>query len=97
MEHTILKFYEKVGFPSDFVKAKMEMFKRHPDIMEEFAHWIATGEYKSDGVCVENYTAKQLSDQFEYMKGEGAFVMLMELREDPADALSSIKDGLKFL
>ena len=44
-------------------------------------------------MTVENYTAEKISSLSEFMDGEGAFVLLIQLRENPQKALKRIKDG----
>ena len=48
-----------------------------------------------DAVSVEGFTAKKLSEESEYLNGEGAFAMLIELRENPKKALAQIAKGFK--
>ena len=51
---------------------------------------------KTEGaVTVEGYTAKRLAEESQYLNGEGAFMMLIELRENPKKALEQIAKGLK--
>lgn len=46
-------------------------------------------------VSEEGYTAKKLAGMSKYLNGEGAFMMLIELRENPEKALAQIQDGFK--
>ena len=48
-------------------------------------------------MIVEGYSAKQISEMSKYMIGEGAFVMLIELRENPESALKKIKNGFRMI
>ena len=72
------------------------MFDKHKDIASEFEKWIKEKEYKMEGaVTVEGYTAKKLSEISDYLNGEGAFMMLVELRENPKKAKERIAGGFK--
>ena len=44
---------------------------------------------------IEEYYAKKLSEMSKYLDGEGAFMLLIELRENPQNALEKIKNGFK--
>lgn len=90
----IRDYYEKAGFPMVMVDKKAASFEKHPDIAKEFAHWIHTREY-TEGNCisVENYTAQKIAKLSELMDGEGAFSLLVQLRENPHKALRRIKEG----
>ena len=74
------------------------MFERNADIKREFEHWIKTKEFfENEQVVVQGYSAKQISEMSKYMIGEGAFVMLIELRENPENALKKIKNGFRMI
>ena len=45
---------------------------------------------------MEGYTAKKLSELSEYLDGDGAFVLLIELRENPDKARKRITNGFKY-
>jgi hypothetical protein len=95
MSTIIKKFYEENKIPLVLLKQKMRSFEKYPDIAEEFEYWIQHRAYKSDGITVEGYTAKQISEESQYMNGEGTFMMLIELRENPQKALAKIARGFK--
>ena len=96
MSSVIKKFYEDNKIPGILLKKKLDMFDRNPDIAEEFEYWIQHRAYKADGfITIEGYTAKKLSEQSEYLAGEGAFALLVELRENPEKALNQIRKGFK--
>lgn len=74
------------------------MFERNADIKREFEHWIKTKEFfENEQVVVQGYSARQISEMSKYMIGEGAFVMLIELRENPENALKKIKNGFRMI
>lgn len=52
-------------------------------------------EYIWDSISVEGYTAKSLAALSEYVDGEAAFMLLIELRDSPDKALHRIKGGFK--
>lgn len=96
MSSVIRKFYEDNKIPGILLKQKVAKFERNPDIATEFEYWIEHRAYKTDGaVTIEGYTAKGLSDESEYLNGEGVFIMLIELRENPKKALGQIAKGFK--
>ena len=96
MNDIIRQFYEKNNLLKPIVEQKVAAFSRHSDIAEEFEQWITNRTYKAEGaVTVEGYTAKKLSELSEYLDGDGAFVLLIELREQPEKACSRIERGFK--
>lgn len=92
----IREYYEKTNLPDMMIDRNVALFDKHPDIKKEFEHWIRTGEYAVDhAASAENYTAKALSELSEFLDGEGAFSMLIQLRETPEKALKKISGGFK--
>lgn len=91
----IKRFYEKVNTHSSLLQRKCERFDKNPDIADEFEYWIEYRQYKDGGVKEQGYTAKDLASLSEYLDGEGAFDLLMELRENPEKGLKRIKSGFK--
>ena len=97
MNDIIRQFYEKNNLPKPIIEQKLAAFSRHSDIAEEFEQWITDRTYKAEGaVTVEGYTAKKLSELSEYLNGDGAFVLLIELREHPEKARKRITNGFKY-
>ena len=98
MNDIIRQFYEKNDLPKPIVEQKVAAFSRHSDIAEEFEQWITNKTYKTQGaVTVEGYTAKSLAELSEYLRGEGSFLVLIELREKPEKALKRIAGGFKWM
>ena len=96
MNDIIRQFYEKNNLPKPIVEQKVAAFSRNNDIAEEFEQWITDRTYKAQGaVTIEGYTAKKLSELSEYLDGDGAFVLLIELRENPDKAHRRIMQGFK--
>lgn len=96
MSEIIKKYYEDHKIPSILLKQKLSRFAQNEDIAAEFEHWIENNVYKTEGaINVEGYTAKSLAEESQYLNGEGAFMMLIELRENPKKALSQISKGFK--
>lgn len=96
MSQIIEKFYTDNSIPKVLLGQKIKMFDKHKDIAAEFEKWITTKQYVTDdAVTVEGYTAKRLAETSDYLNGEGAFVMLVELKENPQKALEQIKKGFK--
>ena len=95
MSDLIKDFYKKAGTIPFLLSRKTEMFERNPDIAQEFEYWIINKRFKSDGIEEHGYSAEKLASISEYLNGEGAFALLIELRENPDRALKSIKGGFK--
>lgn len=96
MSDVIRNFYVDNKVPEVLLKQKESEFDQNPDIANEFEHWIATRKYKKEGaVCVEGYTAEKLSKLSAFLEGEGAFLMLIELRRNPKRALETLNKGFK--
>lgn len=90
----IKKYYESVGVNPLLLKKKLAKFEKHPDIAAEFAYWIECGEFKENHcVTVASYTAKSLASLSKFLCGEGSFMLLIELRDDPERAKKRIADG----
>lgn len=88
-------YYRNIDGASVFMPEKLAKLRRNPDIMEEFAYWIQTRNYREQGVLAEGYTAKRLAGMLKYLDGEGAFMLLIELRENPSRARRRIAGGFK--
>lgn len=96
MSEIIKQYYEKSSLMPELIENKMARLEQHPDIINEFEYWIQNQKYVSDGCVTEQgYTAEKLSVLSEYLDGEGAFSLLIELRETPEKALNRIKRGFK--
>ena len=90
----IRNYYEQVKLPSVLIDNKVSVFDKHPDIKKEFEYWIENREYIiGDCVEVENYTAKIIAEKFPVLDGEGAFSLLVQLRDNPEKANKRIKRG----
>ena len=97
MNDVIRQFYEQNHLPKPIIDQKIAAFSRHSDIAAEFEQWIADRTYKTQGaVSVEGYNAKKLSELSEYLNGDGAFILLIELRENPCKAHERIDRGFKY-
>lgn len=85
------KFYEEKGIVPFLLKRKLECFERNPDILGEFVDWINTRTYKEkDCVSVAGYTAKTIAQKSPFLDGEGAFMILIELRENYPKAIDKL-------
>lgn len=89
----IEKYYEDIAGMKPYVKEKLEKLQRNPDIMNEFIYWIQNGQYTEKGVSVQGYDAKSLAEMSAFLTGEGSFMMLIELRENPQKALPLIRQS----
>ena len=96
MSKVIREYYEKTCGLQSLAEQKIIKFEKHPDIMQEFEQWILSKQYKVEGaVSVLGYTAKELSEISPYLKGEGSFILLMELRDNTVKAKKRISSGFK--
>lgn len=94
MSKIIEEYYAKAKVMPLLLKSKMSKLSKHSDIAAELEYWITEKQYKEENcVVVEGYSAKKLSELSVYLDGEGAFMFLIELRENPIKALSKIQDG----
>lgn len=97
MNTVIEAYYDQAPIHPFLLKQKIEKFSCHPDIQEEFAYWITNKAFAEEPVVVEGYTAEQLASLSEYLVGEGAFLLLIDLRENPEKALQQISKGFTML
>ncbi len=79
------------------LKLKEKKLSENEDIASEFAYWIENGAFRpgDDCVYVEGYSAERLSNLSPYLDGEGAFMMLIDLRERPSETKRKIEAGFK--
>lgn len=96
MSEIIKNFYSQAHILPVLLKQKAEKFDRNPDIAAEFEYWITHQAFKQvDPVTVLGYTAEKLAALSPYLDGEGAFMLLIELREQPESANQKIVNGFK--
>lgn len=96
MSTLIENYYLERNVPKYLLDQKIKRFDRNPDISKEFELWITSRKYKTESpVEIEGYSAKSLSEMSHYLDGEGAFMLLIELKENPSYALKKIKSGFK--
>ncbi len=90
----IRDYYEQIGLPSILIERETTAFDKHPDIKREFEHWLESKEYITQNCAdVENYTAKSIAEKFPVLDGEGAFRLLVQLRDEPEEAHERINRG----
>lgn len=77
------------------MQQKMDKLQRNSDICDEFEYWILNKKYKPNGLVVNGYSAQKLAELSRFLDGEGAFMLLIELRENPEKAMNKIRDGFK--
>lgn len=94
MNSIIRDYYENVGVKPFLIDEKMDKLKKYSDIEAEFEYWIQNKQYKND-VSVEGYTASDIANMSHFLNGEGAFMLLIELRENPEKAKQKIRNGFK--
>ena len=96
MSKVIEEYYKQANVIPLILKQKMSKLQRNEDILKEFEYWIQHNDYKKDGcVSIAGYTAEKLAMLSEFVNGEGAFMLLIELRESPDKALRRIANGFK--
>ncbi len=96
MSEIVKEFYEKAHVKPFLIEQKMKRLEKHPDICKEFEEWISTKKY-IDQVIVEGYTASKIAKISPNVAGEGAFMMLIDLRNNPLNAKKLINDGCVIL
>ena len=97
MKNTIESYYVNTGINPFLLKQKLAKFSRNPDLQSEFAYWIANGSFSEPAISIEGYTAAKLASLSPYLNGEGAYMLMIELRESPKTALRKIQDGFYML
>ena len=85
--------YQNTGFLQPLLESKVAMFKRNPDIEDEFENWIVNKSFRTGGVVKQGYNASELAELSEYLNGADAFCLLIKLRESPEKGLKRIKGG----
>lgn len=95
MKQAIVEYYSQAPLVPYLLQQKMDKLQRNSDICDEFEYWILNKEYKADGLVINGYSAKILADMSRFLDGEGAFMLLIELRENPEKALKQIQQGFK--
>lgn len=93
MNKVIEAYYAQAQTNSFLIKQKIAKFSRNTDLQAEFAYWIEKKTYKRNAVVVHGYTAEKLATLSEYLNGEGAFMLMIELRENPEKAMYQISHG----
>lgn len=95
LSSVVKEYYKKAGIVPALLNSKISKLERHPDVLAEFVEWIKTGSYKeTDCVEVDGYTAKRISKVSAFLDGDGAFMMLIDLREKPVLAKKKLANVL---
>lgn len=94
MSKVIKEYYEKAGVQPLLIEEKLKKLTDNNDILREFEYWILNRIY-IDEVRVDGYSASDLAMQSVLLEGEGSFMLLIELRENPNKAKKRIKSGFK--
>lgn len=95
MKAIVKEYYSQVKAIPFLIQQKIEKLQRNEDICDEFEYWIVNKEYKIDGLVINGYSAEALAKMSGFLDGEGAFMLLIELRENPEKALRQIQQGFK--
>jgi hypothetical protein len=94
MQNRIEAYYQEAGVNPLLLRNKLAKLERHPDIAVEFCEWLDTHKFREENcVVVEGYTAGKLSQLSTFLCGEGSFMLLIELRENPEKAKTRISEG----
>lgn len=95
MVEQIKAYFIEAGLEEAFADKKVNQYSKHVDISAEFIYWIVNGKYVENGIRVEGYSAKQLSELSRNLVGEGSFSLLIMLREKPEKAKKKIQEGFR--
>ena len=96
MSEIIEKYYQQGKLPKILLDKKLKQLGANEDIAAEFESWIQSGKYSTcNPISVEGYTAEKLASMSPYLDGEGAFMLLIELKENPDKAKNRIAEGFK--
>ncbi len=74
-------------------KRNATKLSKYADIKEEFEQWIETQTYPDEGIVIEGYNAKKISELATFMNGVGVYNFLVTLRDNTEFALQSIREG----
>ena len=96
MSEVIKEYYKKTKLDERHINSKLNLFNVNDDIGQEFEYWLKNGRYVEDGVEIEGYTAQKISQLSKFLDGEGAFVLLIELRRNPNKAIQMMNEGFKY-
>ena len=66
---------------------------KYEDIKTEFIQWTENGQYPDNGIVIEGYSAKKISEIADFMSGVGVYNFMVTLRDNPEFGLESIKNG----
>lgn len=95
MKQAIVDYYSQAPLVPCLLQQKMDKLQKNSDICDEFEYWIVNKNYKPDGVVIDGYSAQKLAELSRFLDGEGAFMLLIELRENPEKAMKKIQEGFK--
>ena len=95
MNKIIEEYYAQVKLIPYLLQQKLEKLHRNKDICEEFEYWIVNQKYKANGLIINGYSAEMLASTSRFLDGEGSFMLLIDLRENPEKALKQIQHGFK--
>lgn len=95
MNMIIEEYYAQAKLIPYLLQQKLEKLYRNKDICDEFEYWIENKKYKADGLTINGYSAEKLANTSRFLDGEGSFMLLIELRENPEKALKQIQQGFK--
>lgn len=95
MNKVITEYYAQANISHFLMNQKAEKLERNPDISDEFEYWITHKKYKSNGLVINGYSAQSLANLSRFLEGEGSFMLLIELRENPDKAKRQIQEGFK--
>ncbi len=85
---------EELGMPLPHIENTLEVLKKHPDIYQEFGTWLEKRTYAEAGLQVEGYSASRIASIQPRLSGLAVYLLLANLRDEPAKTLSYLKEGL---
>lgn len=95
MKQAIVDYYSQAPLVPYLLQQKIDKLQKNSDICDEFEYWIINKKYKPDGIVINGYSAQKLAELSRFLDGEGAFMLLIELRDNPEKALKKIQEGFK--
>lgn len=96
MEQIYQYLYQEKGCTELVASRLVDKIIKYDDILADFCHWLEARDYYNEkAVVVEGYSAQAIVDRVPFLDGIGAFNFLVDLRDQPKEALKVIKEGFK--
>lgn len=66
---------------------------KYEDIQNEFLDCLESEEYPEEGIVINGYSAKDISERASFMNVVGVYNFMVTLRDNPDFAIKTINDG----